>query len=306
MRDGAAPGRARVRYRDRASGQMRDETVPGEAPMRWFCETRLGRLCGVPVFGLRLASMLLGCWQQSRWSRRQIQPFIRRFAIDPTEFAVPVSRFRSFNAFFTRRLKPERRPFSLKADVLCAPADGKALVFPKLSEDTDFPLKGARVTAASLMGDPALAAAFAGGPALVIRLAPADYHRFHFVDDGEAEAAVSVPGSLHSVNPIAMCHLPNLFATNKRAFALQHTRQFGVVAQIEIGAFAVGSIVQTFAPGPVQRGQEKGYFQFGGSSLVLLFAPGSATFDPDLVADSAGGTEVSVRAGEPVGVATTA
>jgi phosphatidylserine decarboxylase len=298
--------RTQVRVRDRASGDIHTESVLAEGLMRWFYETRLGWLCGAPVFGLKWASAAAGWWQRRGWTRSRIRPFAARFGIDLSELAAPVDSFPSFDAFFTRRLQAEARPFQSQPQTLCAPADGKILVFPDLSSGTDFPVKGARMTAAALLADSARGASFAGGAALVVRLAPPDYHRFHFFDDGTAAPTRGIRGRFHSVNPIALCRLPDLLSLNQRAVTEVDTEHFGRVTQVEIGAFAVASIVQTHHPGPVRRGQEKGFFQFGGSSLVLLFQPGKVSFDADLIRDSSLGLEVQVAAGERVGSAVSA
>ena len=293
--------RTQVCYRDRRTGRILTEQIPAEKGLRFFYENPVGHLLRGPIFGNRALSRLLG-WKQDRpGSRSRIRPFVERFGIDLDEVELPVDQYPTFNAFFTRRLKPGVRPFSADPDILCCPADGKVLVFPELGERVEFPVKGARVTPAALLGSVADSEPFAGGSALVVRLAPPDYHRFHFPDDGRAAAARLIPGHCHSVNPIALRRVPDLFGQNRRTVTRIDTAHFGPVAYVEVGAFAVASIVQTFAPGPVARGQEKGYFQFGGSTLALLFAPGAVRFDEDLARDSAAGLETQVRTGERVG-----
>ena len=277
------------------------EMIPAEGALRWFYETRLGRRMSTPIFALHVISRAVGWWQQRRWSTRHIEAFAARFGVDLREVEVPSGGFASFNDFFTRRLRPGARSFSQEAHVLCAPADGRALVFPRLDETADFPVKGAQVRPDTLLGGADRAKAYHGGSAMVVRLAPADYHRFHFCDDAEAEPTHRIPGRLHSVNPIALHRIPQLLAANQRSATLLRSARFGAIMQVEVGAFAVGSIVQTFRPGPVRRGQEKGFFQFGGSSVVLLFEPETVAFDEDLVQDSRTGLEVRIRAGEQVG-----
>jgi phosphatidylserine decarboxylase len=163
-------------------------------------------------------------------------------------------------------------------------------------------VKGCEVTVDELLGDRALATRFEGGAALVIRLAPADYHRFHFPDRGEAGPARSIPGPLHSVHPVARAAgVPSL--RNRRAVTLVDTPRFGTLALLEIGALCVGTIVQTYAPGSVQRGQEKGLFRFGGSAMVLLAQAGRLRLDDDLLANTNRGLETVIRMGTRVGVA---
>ncbi|MEW6751234.1 MAG: phosphatidylserine decarboxylase [Candidatus Latescibacterota bacterium] len=281
---------------------MHLEDVPAEGGLRFLYETPLGRLLQGAVCGWRGPSALLGWWQGRAWTRRRIGPFVRRFQIDTGEVELPPDQYPSFNAFFTRRLRPGARPFAPEPEVLCAPADGRALVFPSLDPSASLPIKGCLVAPPLLLAGKGQAAPFRAGAALVVRLAPADYHRFHFPAEAWAGPARRIRGRCHSVNPIALERRPALYQRNQRAVTLVNTEAFGRIAYVEVGALAVASIVQTYVPGPVRRGQEKGFFQFGGSSVVLLFEPQRVTFDADLVGDSEEGLEVHVRAGSRIGV----
>lgn len=294
-------GLERIHFRDRQSGGLVPESIPAEGALRWFYQTRLGYL--LTLFCARRASFchLYGWWQERPASRLRIAPFAARYIIDLDEVEFPPDQYPSFNAFFSRRLKPEARPFAQAPEVLCAPADGKVLVCPCLGEHTLLPVKGALVPVAQILGSGEEARPYAGGAALVVRLAPYDYHRYHFPDSGRAGPSRLLEGRYHSVNPLALERVPRIFALNRRVLTLLDSDHFGQVAYVEVGAFAVGSMVQTYAPGPVARGQEKGYFQFGGSTLVLFFEPGRVIFDPDLVADSAQGLEVHVKTGSRIG-----
>lgn len=291
----------RVHFRDRQSGQLVPEAIPAEGALRWFYQTRLGYL--LTLFCARRASFcrLYGWWQERPSSRRQIAPFADRYHLDLAEVELPPGQYPSFNAFFSRRLKAEVRPFVQAPEVLCSPADGKVLVCPCLGEHTLLPVKGELVSVAQILDSTPDAHPYAGGAALVVRLAPYDYHRFHFPDSGQAGPARYLGRKYHSVNPIALERVPHLFALNRRVLTFLDSDHFGRIAYVEVGAFAVGSMVQTYAPGPVARGQEKGYFQFGGSTLVLFFEPGRVAFDADLIRDSAQGLEVHVKTGTRIG-----
>lgn len=204
--------------------------------------------------------------------------------------------------FFTRRLNPGMRPFAAKPKLLCSPATGRALIFPELAEGTEFPVRGVAVNLASLLGSSEEAGPFSsGGAALIVRQAPPDYHRCYFPDDGHAGAAAPITGCCQSADASSRHRIADLFHRNRCAITPIDTVHFGHIAYVEIGVFAVGSIVQTYAPGPVVRGQEKGYFRCGGCTLVLLFGPDAIRFDEDLVRDSAAGLEVQVRTGEQIG-----
>ena len=290
-----------VRYRDRQSGQLVAERAPGVSVVRWLYETVLGRQCLRALAYYPLASNLCGWWQKRSFSRRDINTFIRQYGVDMSEAECPADSYSNFNAFFTRTLKKDARPFDTGPEILCCPADGKVLVYDQLGTDAVLPVKGQHVRVDMLVACGETAARYTQGKALVVRLAPYDYHRYHFFDTGHAGRANTINGQYHSVNPIALAQKPTIFALNKRAITAIDSATFGTVCCIEIGALNVSSIVQTYAPGPVQRGQEKGFFQFGGSTLVLLFPANTVAFDDDLLADSATGTEVHVRAGERVG-----
>ena len=297
----AASSHTQARYRDRQTGDIVPECVPAQSLLHWLYATATGRLFFRTFLNRPFCSRLVGRWQQSAWTRRQIRPFAERYRIDLEELELPLDHYRNFNDFFIRRLKPQARPCDPDPTRLCSPADGKVLVYPRLDPVDRLPVKSCAFTVDSLLGEIVDPAPYRGGAALVVRLAPYDYHRFHFPADGQAAPAAMVAGGYHSVNPLALERVPDIFHRNRRAICQLDTPHFGKIACVEVGALNVASIVQTYAPGPCARGGEKGYFQFGGSTIVLLFAPGTVAFDDDLVTDSAAGLEVHVRTGAGVG-----
>lgn len=289
-----------ITYFDRRRGTLERETVYGE---RWL---RLGYQSAAAGWFASLAfrsvwpSRVLGWYFDSRWSRARIPAAVKTLAIDTSEFRDPVDAFSSFNAFFARHLKPDSRPPPTADNALASPADGRILVFPALAGGHCVPVKGRCWGIAELLGRPA--PEYFDGAAAVIRLCPADYHRFHFPCDGIAGAFRDISGRYHSVNPVALALGINVFEKNRRCSCRLESSRFGAVAMVEVGAFGVGAIVNTYHPGRVVRMQEKGFFKFGGSSIVLCFEPGRVVFDADLVARSAEGIETLVRAGEQVGI----
>ncbi len=289
-----------IRYRDRVSGRQITEPQ-SYAFFQWVFQSSVV----LGLFHLLLNNSVfcrLYGWLQARHgSRRKISRFVRDYGIDVEEFEVPLDRYPTFNAFFTRRLKPGARPFAPEPDALSCPADGKVLVYQKLLEGARIPVKGASVPLQRLLNSDEEARTYLHGSALVVRLAPYDYHRFHFPDSGTAGPARALAGRYFIVNPLGLARVPGVFWRNKRAITRFDSDGFGRIAYVEIGGFAVGSIVETYAPGRVDRGQEKGYFQFGGSTLVLLFEPETVVFDDDLMEDSGRGIEVHVQAGARIG-----
>ncbi|MEB3329254.1 MAG: phosphatidylserine decarboxylase [Candidatus Sericytochromatia bacterium] len=292
---------APVRHRDRRTGEVVEEPIFAEATLRWLYEAPLGRITFRWLLNNKLFCALYGMRMDAPWSRRLIAPFISRFAIDMAEAERPAEAYRHFNDFFTRRLRPGARRWPTEPGRLGSPGDGKLLVYPRLAADTRLPIKGTACSPAGLLASDEEAAAFAGGAALVLRLAPPDYHRFHFPDGGTVGPTRDVPGGYDSVNPIALARVPDVFCRNKRAVTYLDSDHFGRVAIVEVGAITIGAIVQTCRPGRVARGDEKGLFRYGGSTVVLLFEPGRIGFDADLVAEAEAGLEVRVQAGDGIG-----
>lgn len=256
---------------ERATGQVVQEKIYGAFFIHllysnpYFASLRYA-LARFPFF-----SKVYGLFQKAPWSRFKIPKFIKRFGIDPSEF--DTTHFTSFNDFFTRKLKPNARPISNHDLIL--PADGRYRAFKRIH---DFEVKGKCFNLKKLLltdYEPYL-----DGSMLIARLCPTDYHRFHFPCDCIPEAPRTINGPLYSVNPLAIKRNLKFLTQNKRVVTPLHTEKYGTIQYIEIGATHIGSIRQTFTPGqPVHKGQEKGYFEFGGSCIVLLFE-NALSFDP--------------------------
>lgn len=272
-----------------------------EKVMRWL----YGHPLGAPVAAIvrqPFVSTWMGRWQDRRVGTAVIRRFATAAGIDLSEVRDPLPSFTTLNAFFARHLKPEARPIDRAPEHLISLSDGKLLVFPTITQGQVVPVKGAPITISRLLMRPELAARFAGGSALVLRLAPGDYHRFHFVEAGLPSPSVDCGRHYDTVNPIGLQGGRPILTENRRAVSTLQTDCFGLIATIEVGALCVGSIVQTYTAGiPVGRGDEKGYFQFGGSTVIQLFEPGRVTFDADLLTASAVGLETAVRCGERIG-----
>lgn len=291
-----------VIYRDRKTGEMISEPLILPKVQNALARSRVAMFVCDLLLNTYAFCWLMGKGMDWAGSRKNIRSFVKKYEIDLDEVASSIDRYKNLNAFFARELKPGARPFAPDPHVFCSPADGKVLAYPKLCERTRLPVKGAHVDIAHLMASQTAAKPYGKGAALVLRLAPADYHRFHFPVDGIATAPTEISGRYYLVNPISLAAKPDLFAHNKRAITYLETARFGRVMIMEIAGWAVGRIVQTYRAGRVARGAEKGYFQFGGSTLVLLFEPGRIIFDEDLVRDARAGIEVQVLAGSQLGV----
>jgi len=243
----------------------------------------------------RFAGRLLS----SKASRVLIDPFIRRNRIDMTQFEQ--ANYASYNDFFSRKIRPEARPVDMDPRHLISPCDSKLTVLD-ITADGCFTLKHTEYTVASLLKNDALAGRYEGGQLLIFRLTVDDYHRYCYPADGEKTENTFIPGALHTVNPIANDYFP-IYKENAREYTTLHTREFGSMVIVEVGALLVGRIVNHHQKAAVTRGQEKGYFQFGGSTVVMLLPRSAAKMDPDILKNSREGVETVVRFGEKIGCA---
>ena len=285
---------------DRETGEIKEEIIYGRSALEFAYRTRLGR-AAMPALPHGLLSWTYGYLNRRPSSKKKIPAFIETLGIDADEAELPVSEYKTLDDFFCRRLKPEARPVDGTPDRIVSPADGRTMVFPAV-EDLEFTIKGCQVMIADLLGDRSRGDNLRGGAVAVVRLAPCDYHRFHFPDSGTAPATRLLPGRLHSVHPFALENNAPSFR-NKRTITYLVSDSFGRITLVEVGAFAVGSIVQTYEPGKVERGQEKGYFRFGGSTVVMLLEANRVVFDDDLIAASKRGIETFVKMGSSIGSA---
>jgi phosphatidylserine decarboxylase len=292
-----------VEYFNRHTGCVEVESIYGEAALRWAYENPLGRLTNWAFARRAWLARWYGWWMSSPATRDKVPLFIEKYKLDVAEFAKQPEEFASFNDFFVRKLKPGARPIEGDASMVVFGADGRHLGFPDASQAEGVFVKGQQWDLAALLGDAELAKIYARGTLVLSRLCPVDYHRFHFPADGTPGAPRWLPGSLWSVNPIALRQKLAYLWENKRVVTILETARFGKVLLLEIGATNVGSINQTFAPGqPVARGDEKGFFAFGGSATATIFAPGRVQLAEDLVEQTKAGRELYARMGTGMAV----
>lgn len=285
-----------IRYWNRERRCDESEQVYGEAAVAWLYETRLGQALADGFLSRGFPSRVYGAYQSSRASRHKIAPFIREFRIPMDEYEDP--GFQSFNDFFIRRFRPGARRFEATPKRMPAFCEARYFAYEKADASLSFPVKGKWLTPGALLEDPKLAAPFEGGPMLLARLCPTDYHRFHFPDDGRVLESRTLAGRLHSVNPVALRFRGDILATNERQVTLLETAQFGKLAYVEVGAMMVGKIVQTDpARREFRRGDEKGYFLFGGSTVVVFGEPGRWKPDSDILQQTALRRETYIKLG---------
>jgi len=289
---------APIKYVNRETGTIEIEKVAGEAWLKWLYYNPLGELSLQTLVKRKFVSEIYGRLMDTRWSAKKIEPFVKDFNIDLS--IARRNRFKTFNDFFIRKLKPSARPVDMDSNVLVSPGDGKILAYDNIGNQS-FIVKGYRFDVRSFLNNDSLAALYGDGSMILLRLCPTDYHRYHFPLGGTVSPDVKINGSLFSVSPIALRTIPEVFLLNKREYIILANRRFGDVIMSEIGATMVGSIVQTYKGDTVVKGQEKGYFKFGGSSILLLFKKGTLKIDNDLLENTAKGLETQVKMGEKIG-----
>ena len=291
-----------IRYFNRHTGREETEQVYGEGFLKFSYGNPLGALPLHAMVKRGGFSRWYGRRMDSPATKAKVAPFIAQYGLDPAEFADSPDSYATFNEFFYRKLKPEARPIADSAAVF--PADGRHLGFQKASAIQGVFVKGQNFDLARLLGDDALAAKYADGSLVLSRLCPVDYHRFHFPASGTPGQVKLINGPLFSVSPIALRRRLSYLWENKRTLSKLETSDLGTVLLMEIGATCVGSIHQTFTPGkPVQKGDEKGYFAFGGSSTITIFEPGAVKLATDLVECSSRQLELYAKIGTAMGEA---
>jgi len=285
-----------IRYWNRAAQTEETEQVYGDSGVRFLYENPFGQFLANRFLAGTLPSKLYGFYQNTRLSCREIAPFIHKFKIPMNEFRK--KEFSSFNDFFIRQFNPGVRTFVPGPKQMAAFAEARYLAFEKISLDQTYPVKGSDLRPDVLLGREDIARSFEGGPLLIARLCPVDYHRFHYPDEGRTWDSYRIHGKLHSVNPVALKYKSDIFFTNERQISLLDTKNFGRIAYVEVGAMAVGKIVQTHVQPTFERGDEKGYFLFGASTVIVLGEPGAWKPASDLLEQTRQNRETLVRLGD--------
>ena len=290
-----------IEYIDRRSGSVVRETVMGDGALRFAYETLLGKSLSGLLFNTSGLSRLMGWFYDSPLSRKRIADLTALPGCSPEEAELPPEAYKSFNDFFTRKLKQGARPFEPEAEKLSSPSDGRILVYEGLAPSDAVPVKGAMRSLNDLCCETLPMSSLS---VAVIRLAPVDYHRFHFPCSCVQKALpVKVKGKYHSVNPVALKVRPDLFVENTRQITVLESDVFGSFRYLEVGAFGVGSIIQYTAPGAHEKLSEKGCFKFGGSTVILIFDNEKIKWSSDLLKNSASGYETLIRMGETIAAA---
>lgn len=291
-----------IKFYNRKTKKYETEQVAGDTYLKWTYSSPVGMKLLELIVKKKLFSKIYGSFCDSKRSKNKIPSFVREFGIDMSIFEKELDQFESFNDFFTRKFANEARPIGNLSSSLISPGDGKLFAYNNIDLNKLAQIKGHTYRLDKLIDASNIISKFSGGTCLILRLAPTDYHRFHFIDNGICEETKKIKGDYYSVNPIALKSVPELFCKNKREWSIFYSDNFGEVLCIEVGATFVGSIIQTYLPGKrVKRGDEKGYFKFGGSTTILFFQKGKVKIDEDIIGETNKGYETSVVLGEKIG-----
>ena len=234
--------------------------------LTFLYKTAAGR-CVLKLLASRAVSKICGAFMDSHISSFLIKNFVKKNNINCDDYEL--DGIKTFNQFFRRRIKEGKRPFDTDPAHLCAPCDGLLSAYPIDNEGTVIPIKQSAYTITSLLQDKELASRYNGGTCLVFRLCVDNYHRYSYSVSGSKGPNIFIPGVLHTVRPIATESFP-VFAQNCREYTVIESPEFGKVVQMEVGAMLVGRIVNLEQEGKAERGMEKGYFEYGGSTIILL------------------------------------
>lgn len=284
-----------MNYRDRVGNSFHEDSFQDKFLKKVYRST-CGRMLMRPLV-VPAVSELGGKLLNTHLSSYFVPGFIRRNHIHMEDYET--CAYNSYNDFFTRKIRPEARPVEMTSEALISPSDGKVSVYPVSSQGI-ITIKHSDYSVASLLRDKALAKDYEGGICFVIRLTVDNYHHYCYVDSGKKTCNRVIPGLYHTVNPVAFEHI-KVFKENTRAYCGIHSPNFGNIIQMEVGAMMVGKIVNLHEEKMVTRGEEKGYFEFGGSTIVLLVKKDRVKVCEDIAKNMADGYETLVKMGEVIG-----
>ena len=264
--------------------------------LRFLYNTIIGRFI-LKIISNRFISYLVGVFLSCRLSKFLIKPFVKKNNICLNDYYS--NNFKSFNDCFSRKIHEQLRPIDMKNDSLISPSDGCMSAY-HIQDGLVLPVKQSYFTIESLLKDKKLKEEYNDGICLVIRLCVDNYHRYCYLDSGKKEKNVYIPGKLHTVRPIALEKL-SVYTENSREYTIMHTDNFKDVIQIEVGALLVGKIDNYHEKYSFKKGEEKGKFLFGGSTIILLFKKNAVEVYEKYFIAGKKNEEIPVKMGERIG-----
>lgn len=291
----------KISYINRKTGDLVTERPPAEGLLKLLYDNPFGKTAVLPIAKRKLISEIYGRKMNNPSSVKKIKPFISKLGIDMSESEKSISEFTSFNDFFYRKLKPGVRPIE---EGLVSPGDGKLLAFENIEDLNAFFVKGRRFTLKKFLADKKLAKNYKNASLIILRLAPNDYHRFHFPYAGIPSEPTKIRGRYYSVSPYAVArNFAKVFCENKREYCTLKTEDKGDIIIAPVGATMVGSIINTYTPeSNVEKGDEMGFFAFGGSTIVIIIDRDKIKIDADILENTKNNLETAVHMGEKIGI----
>ena len=259
------------------------KTIPGRVFLKLLTTRAISKVCGA--------------FLDSPASSFLIKSFVKKNNIPLEDYEL--DNIKSFNQFFRRKIKDGLRPFDTDENNFCAPCDGLLSVW-NIEEGRVLPVKQSQYTVERLLQSKELADEYKGGLCLVFRLCVNHYHRYAYVDSGKKSDNTFIPGILHTVRPIALEASP-VFTENCREYTVIENPVFGKLVQMEVGAMLVGRIVNHEGPGLAERGKEKGFFEYGGSTIIVLVKKDVLKISNEILEASQQGIETPVKMGQVIG-----
>lgn len=291
-----------MKFFNRYTQELEEEKTPNETCLYLIYTTRFGHFLLHLLLKRVLVSKIFGLFMNLRISRRKIASFVQRYNIDLSQFEEKPNGYKHFNDFFRRKFRYGVRPICADDDTLCFPAEGRHIGFADVDFEQTFFVKGKHFTLEKLVNNRAVAEYFRGGSCVISRLSPVDYHRFHFPCDCVPQKSYCINGTLLSVHPIALREGFRVFCENKRWMTVLKSETLGTILMLEVGATLVGSVKQTFKPfNAVKKGAEKGFFSFGGSTVITIFERGRVELSDDLLYCTQRGFELYAHVGDFMG-----
>lgn len=288
-----------MNYRDREGNEFEVDTTQDKF-LRNLYTTKWGNIFLEFLISPKVTNAM-GWFMNTRLSTLMIDRFVKKNNIKMADYKRKF--YTSYNDFFTRKIKKNRRPIDMRENAFITPSDGKVTVYP-INKNLVVNIKNCDYSVKSLLRNTELSEYYNNGWLYVIRLTVDNYHRYCYPAAGYQYNNVPLPGIFHTVNPVALEHA-SVFVENSREYTVIDTDNFGRIVQMEVGAMGVGRISNHKEDCFVEKGEEKGYFEFGGSTICLFVSKDGVIPCEDLVMNSVENCETIVKMGEAIGYAKT-
>ena len=284
-----------MKYIVRNRNSKKNIIIESSKTLNFFYDTFIGRIILKPFIS-KFFSNLMGKYMNSKYSLKRVDKFLDKKDINVYEYSK--QKYSSYNDFFTRKVVEAKRPINAHKNAFISPCDSKLTVY-KINDDLTLKIKDSYYSVDTLV-DNRIMNEYKGGYALVFRLSTDNYHRYCYIDSGTKGKNIHIDGVFHTVQPISLKHY-NFYKTNTREYTVLDTNNFDKVIEVEVGAMGVGRIVNNHEEYKFKKGEEKGYFEFGGSTIVLLVKKDIITIDDDIYDNSLENIETNVKYGEKIG-----